>query len=276
MRVLHLSVAGLLSLALSSAYGQEQGKLHAESWERAKHYLAQGKFADAKRVGEELLKNHPRNPDIYVLMGIASLRSRDVEAAKVYLRKAIDLDPDHVEARSLLGWLQMEIRRDYGAAAEQYRKVVKLMPNSPEAHNNLGVALKKMGEMEGAIEAFSRGLALRSDYGEAWSNRGWAFAEQKKWSEARRDFEQGLKINPRDEGALYGLSRVLRETRDYGGAQQALRSLMVESPNFVYWLEWGELQLVRFYWVFLLVAGAVFLHSRYKNKMKVRRQTDGR
>lgn len=276
MRVLALSLAGLLCLAFSFAYGQEQAKLREEGWGQAKRYLAEGRFNDAKRVGEELLKKYPRDADIHVLMGIASLRSRDAEAAQIYLTKAINLDPDHVEARTLLGWIELEIRRDYRAAAEEYRKVVKLMPDSPEAHNNLGVALKKMGDMEGAIAAFSRAIALRPDYGEAWSNRGWAYAEQKKWREARKDFEEGLKINSRDEGALYGLSRVLRETRDYGGAQRALRSLMVEFPNFVYWLEWGELQLVRFYWVFLLVAGAVFLHSRYKNKMRVRRQTDGR
>jgi tetratricopeptide (TPR) repeat protein len=54
------------------------------------------------------------------------------------------------------------------------------------------------------------------------------------------DFEAALKLNPNDDGALYGLSQSLREARDYGGAQRALSELIARSPNFVYWLEWVE------------------------------------
>ncbi|MBI1993178.1 MAG: tetratricopeptide repeat protein [Deltaproteobacteria bacterium] len=82
---------------------------------------------------------------------------------------------------------------------------------------------------------FNRALELRAGYGEARSNRGWVYVEQKRWREAREDFEQALKSDPQDEGALYGLSQVLKEARDYAGAAQALRSLMARSPNFV-WL----------------------------------------
>lgn len=275
MRVLALSLAAFLCLAVSSLYGEEAVRQRDEGWERARRYLADGEAGGAKKLGAELLKSYPKDPDIHVLMGIASLRLREVQAAEVYLRKAIQLDPRHVEARMLLGWMRLEIQRDYAAAAEEYRHVIALMPDSPEAHNNLGVALKKKGDLEGALSAFSRALALRQDYGEAWSNRGWVFAEQRRWREARGDFEQGLKLNPRDEGALYGLSRALREARDYAGAEQALRRLVAASPNFVYWLEWGQLELVRFYWLFLVVAGAVFVHSRYR-KNRVRRSPDGR
>lgn len=275
MRVLALSLAAFWCLAVSSLYGEEAVRQREEGWERAKRYLAEGEASEAKKLAEELLKSYPKDPDIHVLVGIASLRLREVQAAEVYLRKAIHLDPRHVEARTLLGWMRLEIQRDYAAAAEDYRHVIALMPDSPEAHNNLGVALKKKGDLEGALSEFSRALALRQDYGEAWSNRGWVFAEQRRWREARGDFERGLKLNPRDEGALYGLSRALREARDYAGAEQALRRLVAASPNFVYWLEWGQLELVRFYWLFLIVVGAVFVHSRYR-KNRVRRSPDGR
>jgi len=166
----------------------------------------------------------------------------------------------------------LELRRHYPSPGEEYARVVQLKPDLPEAYNNLGVALKKNGELEKAVTNFDRALELRRDYSEALSNRGWVYLQQKKWREARGDFEQALKINPRDEGALYGMSQVLREERDYGGAQKALRSLMVESPNFVYWLEWGRLELVRYYWVLLLIAGAFFLQAQYK---KVRRKSHG-
>jgi tetratricopeptide (TPR) repeat protein len=102
------------------------------------------------------------------------------------------------------------------------------------------------------------------DFSAALNNRGWTFAEQDRWSEARRDFEQALKVNPQDDGALYGLSQALREVRDYAGAQEVLGQLISRSPNFVYWLEWGRIGLIRYWWVLLTIALAIFFKGRFK------------
>lgn len=273
LRAWGLCLTGLLGIAISLAYGQTGSMLPKErQWEQGKKYLAEGKAKEARGAFENLLKRFPKEPDLYLLLGVSSLRLRDVQAAEVYIRQALALAPDHAEARTLLGWIALEVRRDYASAVEEYGRVVQLRPDFPEAYNNLAVALKKNGALEMAVVNFNRALELRGDYSEALSNRGWLYIEQKKWREARGDFEQALKINPHDAGALYGLSQVLKEARDYAGAQKALRSLMARSPNFVYWLEWGQLELVRYYWVLLLIAGAFFLQSQYK---KVRRRSHG-
>ena len=68
------------------------------------------------------------------------------------------------------------------------------------------------------------------------------------------------------------MSRVLKQVRDYSGAQEALKKLISRSPNFVYWLEMAQLQLVRYYWVLLLIAGGFLVHSRYR---KMRAKNDG-
>ncbi|MCZ6622781.1 MAG: tetratricopeptide repeat protein [Deltaproteobacteria bacterium] len=264
-RIISLSLAGILVISFSLAYGQGSSLLLQESrWDQGKRYLAEGKAREAKGAFEDLLKNYPEEPDLHLFLGIASLRLRNTQAAEIHIRRVLNLAPDHVEARTLLGWLKLEVHRDYASAIEEYARVVQLRPGFPEAYNNLGVAFKKKGELEKAIENFNRALELRGDYGEAWSNRGWVYAEQEKWREAQGDFKRALELNPDDEGALYGLSRVLRELRDYAGAQEALSRLIVQSPNFVYWLEWGQLQLVRYYWVLLLVAAALFLRARYR------------
>lgn len=273
LRAWGLCLTGLLGITISLAYGQVASSLPKErQWEQGKKYLAEGKAKEARGAFENLLKRFPKEPDLYLLLGVSSLRLRDVQAAEVYIRQALALAPDHAEARTLLGWIALEVRRDYASAVEEYGRVVQLRPDFPEAYNNLAVALKKNGDLEMAVANFNRALELRGDYSEALSNRGWLYIEQKKWREARGDFEQALKINPHDAGALYGLSQVLKEARDYAGAQKALRSLMARSPNFVYWLEWGQLELVRYYWVLLLIAGAFFLQSQYK---KVRRRSHG-
>ncbi|MGH7830623.1 MAG: tetratricopeptide repeat protein [Candidatus Binatia bacterium] len=257
------------------AYAKQGPSLQQNSgWEQGKRYLAEGKASEAREVFEDLLKSHPKEPEIHLFLAIALLRMRDVQAAEVHIRQALVLAPDHAEARTLLGWINLEVRRDYSSAIEEYVKVVRLKPGLPEGHNNLGVANRKSGDSEMALASFDRALALRDSYSEAWSNRGWVSVEQKNWQAARNDFERALQINPGDEGALYGMAQVLRATRDYAGAQQALKRAMVQSPNFVYWLEWSQLQLVRYYWLLLLVACAFFLQVQYR-KARARRKSNG-
>jgi tetratricopeptide (TPR) repeat protein len=263
------AVAFLVGIGLSFAGESKFPLLSDQRWEQARKQLAQGKATEAKEVFEELLKEYPQEPDLHLFIGIALLRLRQPEAAEINVKRAVAADPNHIEARTLLGWIESEVRGDFDAAIRDYRKVVELRPDSPEAYNNLGVAQKKKGDLDQAAESFNRALALKVDYGAALSNRGWVFAEQNKWTQARRDFEQALKINPGDDGALYGLSQALREARDYSGAQRALGQLTSRSPNFVYWLEWGRIGLIRYYWVLLAIAIAFFMKGRFNKKVRI-------
>jgi Tfp pilus assembly protein PilF len=237
-------------------------------WKQARQQLAQGNAGEAKAIFEDLLKRYPEEPDLYLFTAIALLRLRQPEAAAISVKRAVAADPSHIEAHTLLGWIESEVHGDFDSAIEHYRKVVELRPDSPEAYNNLGVAQKKKGDLEEAAESFDRALALKAGYGAALSNRGWVFVEQQKWPRARRDFEQALAINPADDGALYGLSQALREARDYSGAQRALGQLTSRSPNFVYWLEWGRIGLIRYYWVLLAIAIAFYMKARLNKKVR--------
>jgi Tfp pilus assembly protein PilF len=241
-------------------------------WDEARKLLTDGKAGEARSALEDLVRQYPKDPDLYLFLAIALLRLRDPQGAELNLRQALTLKPDHVEARTLLGWIESEVRGDFAAAIKQYAEVVRLRPDSPEAYNNLGVAQKRKGELNNAVASFSRALALKPDHSAALSNRGWVFAEQNKWREARRDFEHALKVDPADDGALYGLSQALREARDYAGAQKALAQLVSRSPNFVYWLEWGRIGLIRYYWVLFLIAIAFFIKGRFT---KARNETHG-
>jgi Tfp pilus assembly protein PilF len=264
-------VAILLGVAVSFAAGSNP--LSGDKrWEEGRKVLADGKAAEAKAAFEELLREYPREPDVHLFLAITSLRLRDPQAAETACQRAIALNPNHVEARTLLGWIYSEIHADFDAAITQYTEVVRLRPELPEAYNNLGVALKRKGELERARGYFGEALERRPEYSAALSNRGWVLAAQGKWAEARRDFEGALQYNPKDDGALFGLSQALREARDYGGAQQALNQLISRSPNFVYWLEWGRIGLIRYYWVLLLVAIALFANTRFR---KARKETNG-
>jgi Tfp pilus assembly protein PilF len=265
-------LAVLASIGVSFAADSSSALSNEKRWQEARKSLADGKAVEARATFEELLKEYPQEADLHLFLGISLLRLREPEAAGAAVRKALSINPNHVEARTLLGWIDSEIRGDFDAAIKEYSKVVELRPDSPEAYNNLGVAQKRKGDLAKAADSFSKALELKPDYSAAISNRGWVLAEQNQWSTARREFERALTVNPGDDGALYGLSQALREARDYAGAQKVLGQLISRSPNFVYWLEWGRIGLIRYWWLLLLTAIMLFLKGRLK---KARSQSNG-
>jgi tetratricopeptide (TPR) repeat protein len=267
-----LAVLAVLGIGLSCAAEGGATLTQEARWTQARKLLAEGKAAAARSGFTELLEKFPKEPDLHLFLGISELRLRNPDGAAMAIKRAIELDPEHIEARTLLGWFELEIRGNVDGAIQQYLKVVELKPDSPQAHVNLGVAYKNKGDLERALGSYNRALVLRSDYVEALSNRGWVFIEQEKWPEARRDFERALKITPADHGALQGLAQVLEKTRDYAGAQQVLTRLNEQSPNFVYWLQWGRIGLIRYWWVLLLITLAFVIKGRL---MKARTQAHG-
>jgi len=261
-------VAVLLGIQFSFAAGNSSRLQQDQRWEEARKYLADGKPGEAKALFEELLKQYPTEADLHLFLGITQLRLRNPEGAVSAIKRALDENPSHADARTLLGWIELEVRGDIDAAIKQYQKVIELRPELAEAYSNLAAAQRKKGELGEAIENLNEALKRKPNFAAALTTRGGIFVEQNKWAEARRDFEQALKINPADDGALYGLAQALREARDYAGAQKALGELTSRSPNFVYWLEWGRIGLIRYWWVWLSVAIGFFVKGRFTQKAR--------
>lgn len=259
-----LAAAAML-LALSSPQTAICSSLPTDQrWELARKDLAQGKVEAARAAFETLLKEYPNEPDLHLFLGMATLRLRDPQGAIVAARRAIALDPKHIEARTFLAWIELEVRGDPDAAVNEYRAVVALRPELPEAYTNLAAAQKRQGKLQEAVASLNQALELNPKSTAALNNRGWIYAEQEKWSEARADFEQALKIDAEDQGALQGMALVLEKQRNYAEAQQVLSRLNARSPNFVYWLSWGRIGLIRYWWVLLTVAIALAVAARFK------------
>jgi len=261
-------VAVLLGIHFSFAADIGSPLQKDRRWEEARKYLADGKPGEAKALFEELLKQYPTEADVHLFLGITQLRLRNPEGAVSAIKRALDENPSHADARTLLGWIELEVRGDIDAAIKEYQKVIELRPELAETYSNLAAAQRKKGELGRAIENLNEALKRKPNFAAALTTRGGIFAEQNKWAEARRDFEQALKINPADDGALYGLAQALREARDYSGAHKALGELISRSPNFVYWLEWGRIGLIRYWWVWLSVAIGFFLKGRFMQKAR--------
>ena len=83
-----------------------------------------------------------------------------------------------------------------GQALRHYQQALALRPDSADAHNNLGVVLRKQGKLDEALAQYEQAIALRPDHVEAHNNLGNVLKQQGKLDEALAQFERALALRP--------------------------------------------------------------------------------
>ncbi|MBI3479315.1 MAG: tetratricopeptide repeat protein, partial [Nitrosomonadales bacterium] len=71
-----------------------------------------------------------------------------------------------------------------------------IKPEFAEAHNNLGSALKDIGQMDAALASYRKAIALKPDYAEAFSNLGIALKDIGQHDDALANYRRALEIKP--------------------------------------------------------------------------------
>jgi spermidine synthase len=118
----------------------------------------------------------PDSAEVHNLLGVAEMRANRVEEAVREFQEALEKEPGSTNARANLGQIRYEQGADflesrrYVDAEARLREAIDLMPDSAEAHNDLGVALASMGRVEEAAQHFQRAIQLEPGFAEARRN----------------------------------------------------------------------------------------------------------
>jgi tetratricopeptide (TPR) repeat protein len=126
------------------------------------------------------------------------------------MRRAIALNYNLPNAHNNLGNALRE-KGEFNEAADACRRAIALRPAFSEAHNNLGNALKARGEIDEAIAAYRQAISLRPDYAEAYDNLGNALKGNGRLDEALAAHRKAITLNPKLSGAYNNLGNVLKE-----------------------------------------------------------------
>jgi Flp pilus assembly protein TadD/GR25 family glycosyltransferase involved in LPS biosynthesis len=130
------------------------------------------------------------------------------------LRKTLQLKPNYPDAHINLG-IALKEQGDLTAAIASYNTALKLKPNYPEAHNNLGNALQEQGDLTAAIAAYNTALKLKPNYPEAHYNLGNALKEQGELTAAIASYNTALKLKPNYPEAHWNSSLTMLLGGDY-------------------------------------------------------------
>jgi Flp pilus assembly protein TadD len=142
------------------------------------------------------------------------------EAVACY-RQALRLKPDLPEAHYNLG-AALLTQGKLGEAVAAYKEAIRLKPAFPEAHCNLGNALLTQGKPAAAVAAFKEALRLKPDLPLAHYNLGNALWKQGKLAEAVACYRQALRLKPDYPEAHCNLGIALR---DQGKPRESLAAL---------------------------------------------------
>lgn len=97
------------------------------------------------------------------------LEAHDAEQAITAYGRALDCDPNHVDAHVNLGRLLHE-RGRLKQAESHYRRAVELAPTHATAWFNLGVVLQDWKRLSDAVSAYERAIALDATLADAHYN----------------------------------------------------------------------------------------------------------
>jgi Tfp pilus assembly protein PilF len=172
--------------------------------------------------------------------GVKHHRAGNLAHAERLYRQVLDINPDHVDALHLLGFLCSQLGQSE-QAVELVGRAVEVSPNFAEAHNSLGTLLEKQGKLEDAARSYRRASALRPELEHVHNNLGQVLASQGRLPEARASFEQALRLRPDFAKARRNLVHTLTRQgialRQLGNIAEAItcyRDALLVDPAFVH------------------------------------------
>jgi tetratricopeptide (TPR) repeat protein len=205
----------------------EQGRFDAVLLLEAltRGYLQQYRFNQAQFCLDLWRQIQPDNPQLFYLQGLFNLDYlHEGFSGEENYRRAVELDPDHEEARLGLA-VALLMRNSFARAAEHFQHLRQCQPDNVSVQVNLAECLDALGQTAEAVRLVDDALARQPEYAAALSLRGQLALKSEQWTEAENWLRQALRRNPTDHRARYSLALCLEQNGQPDEAQQQRRRL---------------------------------------------------
>ena len=143
---------------------------------------------------EKAVRYDPKNPTAYMTLGQGyfELKHND-EAAIQYLKRAIELKPDYVEAHWRLGLAHLH-KKDYTEAAKAILEAFKYDPKDLQAHLALASVYKDQKNYAEAIRYLKQATGVAPKDFRPYKELAKIYEEQKKNDDAIQSYEEAVKL----------------------------------------------------------------------------------
>ncbi len=129
--------------------------------------------------------------------------------------------------------LALRKQGDVTDALVEFQKAVNIDPKYVPAYNNLGATFLDLGNIDEAIKKLSKAIQIDPSYGEAYSNLGLSLARQGKEDEAMKYFLKAVQLSPNNAKANSHLALALVKKANVDGAIEYYQRAVVIDPGLV-------------------------------------------
>jgi len=117
------------------------------------------------------------------------------------------------------------------AAADAYERALQMDPNHVDALNNLGMLFYEKGELESAMTLFRRAVDLHSQHMLSHFNLGSVLEERGELEEARRHLRMAVRLDDGHPDGHYNLAYVCERLGAYTEARRHWRKYLELDPD---------------------------------------------
>ncbi len=139
--------------------------------------------------------------------------------------------PGNARAHNNLGQARFRAG-EIDAAVASYRRALALQPDYPETHYNLGVAHARQDRIDEAIASYGRALAVQPDYPEALNNLGNALARAGRPADALARYAEAVRRRPGFAEAHNNLGNALAQLDRAAEAEPHFRRALALRPDY--------------------------------------------
>jgi Flp pilus assembly protein TadD len=184
----------------------------------------EGRPDAAESLLRAALELAPESGAAHNQLGLVRKRAGALAEAEEHFQRAIELAPRDGSAYVNLANMLLDGQRERARAAELLRVAVTLLPRNAPALNSLAVALKGIGQLDEARDAYKRAIALRPTAAAFHHNLGLLHLQEgmdtRKPKEeaagararARELFETALRLQPGHVSARQNLASLIART----------------------------------------------------------------
>jgi GT2 family glycosyltransferase/tetratricopeptide (TPR) repeat protein/glycosyltransferase involved in cell wall biosynthesis len=187
---------------------------------------------DARRLLLPMLREAPRQSELWRLLAVARLQGGYLAAGLRALERSLRLDADNVASLGTMGWVLLEAG-DLPRAQAVVQRLLRLRPDDVPVMCQAAFVLVAAGGIATAQALAQRAVAQAPADAEAWRALAAVRHQQRQLSEAEAAMEMALQLQPDRLDSLRQLGWILLADQRFAQAQLAFlraRSLRPEEP----------------------------------------------
>jgi tetratricopeptide (TPR) repeat protein len=152
------------------------------------------------------------------------------EIARQHLEALAAAFPDDERVHFMVGAFHFG-RSEWQEAIEAYRRALAIDPDFAPPYNQLGYALRNLGDFEGAAKAFKRYTELIPDEPNPYDSYAELLMKTGKFQDSIAQYEKALEVNPNFTASYVGIAHDWTFLGDFEKARGALARAMFIAPN---------------------------------------------